>query len=329
MNWIFGNKLLNYFVINDTILSIEEITGGLLHKLYKVELISGKAFAVKCLNPMIMKRENALNNMINSEIVASKLKEVLPVVAAIERNGAHVHEIEGQYFMVFEWMEGRSVFPPEITKYHCAELGKLLGKMHSADINVHQIKKEEETFWGYDWDRLLEAAKEKKLNWLSEFEELVPQLMKWNSQLINAKRILAENLVISHRDLDPKNVMWNGDEPYIIDWEAAGYINPYQELIEVINYWTDDGKGRIQKTYFDALMNQYRKYVSTENVNWEEVLICSYDGMLGWLEYNIKRAVGIETGNEKEMALGNEQVVATMQEIRNHTAKLGCLKEWL
>jgi len=28
----------------------------------------------------------------------------------------------------------------------------------------------------------------------------------------------------------------------IIDWEAAGYVNPYQEFLEVVNYWTEDGK---------------------------------------------------------------------------------------
>lgn len=47
--------------------------------------------------------------------------------------------------------------------------------------------------------------------------------------------------VISHRDLDPKNVMWDGMNPYLIDWEAAGPVNPYQEFLEVALYWVDDG----------------------------------------------------------------------------------------
>ena len=34
--------------------------------------------------------------------------------------------------------------------------------------------------------------------------------------------------------------MWKNDVPYIIDWEAAGYINPYEELIQVLNYWIVD-----------------------------------------------------------------------------------------
>lgn len=34
--------------------------------------------------------------------------------------------------------------------------------------------------------------------------------------------------------------MWKNDVPYIIDWEAAGYINPYEELIQILNYWIVD-----------------------------------------------------------------------------------------
>ena len=45
---------------------------------------------------------------------------------------------------------------------------------------------------------------------------------------------------------------------YIIDWEAAGYINPYEELIQVLNYWIVDENQNCNKEKFDALMNAYR-----------------------------------------------------------------------
>ena len=60
--------------------------------------------------------------------------------------------------------------------------------------------------------------------------------------------MLSQTMVISHRDLDPKNVMWNGSEPLVIDWEAAGYVNPYQEFLEVLNYWADDGEEQVKGT---------------------------------------------------------------------------------
>ena len=54
--------------------------------------------------------------------------------------------------------------------------------------------------------------------------------------------MLSTTTVISHRDLDPKNVMWNYNKPVLIDWESAGYINPMQDLIETAIYWSKMNK---------------------------------------------------------------------------------------
>lgn len=50
------------------------VTGGLLHKMYHVVTDSGE-YAVKMLNPDIMKRACALNNMIHSEEISNRLKD--------------------------------------------------------------------------------------------------------------------------------------------------------------------------------------------------------------------------------------------------------------
>jgi thiamine kinase-like enzyme len=39
--------------------------------------------------------------------------------------------------------------------------------------------------------------------------------------------------------MDYKNVLWDKkDRSFLIDWEAAGYINPLQELIDVAMAWS-------------------------------------------------------------------------------------------
>ena len=54
----------------------EMVTGGLMHKMYHVRTDKGE-YAVKLLNPDIMKRPEALQNMINSEIVSNALMDVI------------------------------------------------------------------------------------------------------------------------------------------------------------------------------------------------------------------------------------------------------------
>ena len=60
--------LINKFNLGSKIMSINKVSGGLLHKMYRVE--TDKAiYAVKELNPVIMKRADAYSNFVFSEKV--------------------------------------------------------------------------------------------------------------------------------------------------------------------------------------------------------------------------------------------------------------------
>jgi len=181
----------------------------------------------------------------------------------------------------------------------------------------------------FDWDMYLECGIEQNAVWKDELRSMIDRLKGWNENLIRASERLSSELVISHRDLDPKNVMWSEGKPYLIDWEAAGYVNPYQELLELLNYWADDGKGQLIKGSFDTLYNAYRKYDECNIIDWEDVLISGYSGMLGWLDYSFKRSLGIESGTEEEIKLGTEQVFGTIEDLIAYENKTLVLREWL
>ena len=314
-----------------------EVKGGLLHKMYRVTTSKGE-YAVKVLNSEIMKRPTALRNTVNSEKIAAAFTGILPVVAALEVQGKQIHELDGSFYMVFPWVEGRSVFPREINEKHCAAMGDILGKMHRADIAVDGVDPEVAEAEEFPWDTYLQSAREQEKqniqeeqnsNWLSQYEKAVCDIKKWNRAACDAQQTLAQTQVLSHRDLDPKNVMWNGAEPLIIDWEAAGYVNPYQEFLEVLNYWADDGAGGLVHSYFEVLTNAYGTYMSLVKVPWNAVFAGSFSGMLGWLDYNAKRALGIEASGEEEIRMGEEQVIGTIGALYAYCDKVKQMQEWL
>ena len=207
-----------------------------------------------------------------------------------------------------------------------------MGKMHSLNIIVNGVVPEEAETSLYEWEKYLQLAKGQGITdkaWMEQYEKSLNDIIEWNKQVCEAQEVLVQNQVISHRDLDPKNVMWNNDDPFLIDWEAAGYVNPYQELLEVINYWADDGKGNLDKSYFDAIVKAYGKHMNLADVEWDEVLSGSYMGMLGWLEYNVKRSVGIEVSGDEEIKDAEQQVVGTIKELYCYQKKTKLLKEWL
>jgi len=57
----------------------KQVAGGLLHKMYRVDTDKG-AYAVKVLNPEIMKLPAALRNMVYSEKIAAAFKPVIPAL---------------------------------------------------------------------------------------------------------------------------------------------------------------------------------------------------------------------------------------------------------
>lgn len=76
-------------------------------------------------------------------------------------------------------------------------------------------------------------------------------------------------------------------------------------------------------------IEEYSKYMNIAGADWDMVFSGSYIGMLGWLEYNVKRALGIEVSDENEIALGEEQVIGTMKELYSYQEKLQQVKEWI
>ena len=47
------------------------------------------------------------------------------------------------------------------------------------------------------------------------------------------------------------------------------------------------------------------------------------------VEYNVKRALGIEISEEAEILLGESQVIGTIQELYFYQDKIGQIREWL
>jgi len=294
--------------------TMRPVSGGLLHTMYKVKTSTG-VYAVKVLNPEVMRRPKALQNMTHSEKIAHELERVVPLVAAKEFEGSHTVKWEGTWFMVFDWLDGVSLFTADITTEHCGKIGDALGKIHAANVQIEGIIPETEVRKEYDWS-LLE-------------DEYLPELTELDAEVVRALKVMSSHQVISHRDLDPKNVMWQSGKPYIIDWEAAGYVNPYQELVEVLNYWIADETGSQKFRKFEALMSAYAAHMPVDSVDWDSVLLCSFDGMLGWLEYNVRRAAGQTGNNAKDREEGKKQVTFTIAEIKQQRTQLTKLRRRL
>lgn len=324
----FG-ELCNTLQLGEITYVPKAISGGLLHKMYVVQTTKGK-YAIKALNSQIMLRPTAMQNFINSERIADIARNNVPALSAKEVNGTFMHKIANQFYLVFDWIDGESLKSNEIDVVRCEKMGAILAEIHMTDFSGLGINK------GYsnntlltDWNYYLQKGQQNNSVWLSLLREYLDKLYEWNEMANESTKLLESDMVISHRDLEPKNVMWKQGNPILIDWESAGYINPMQDLTETAIYWSVDEVGNIDKEKFSAFIAGYKTKYGIPQANWRMVLVNGFLGKLDWLEYSLKRSLWIECTDEEEQQMGTFQVTGTINSIISYADMISELEKWL
>lgn len=322
-------KLCNILQLGEIVSEPEAMFGGLLHRMYAIETSYGK-YAVKALNPKIMARAVAMQHFIDSERIVNIAANYIPALPAKKMNGSFMQEIDNQFYILFDWIDGKCLKPNEINIFHCEKIGSILADIHMTDFSELGIMNE----WSdntqlIDWKYYLQRGQENNSEWVKLLHADIDKLYYCNVQANKSAKQLASDMVISHRDLDPKNVMWKQDNPIIIDWESARYINPMQELIETAIYWSENEMGNVDKERFLGFIAEYKKRCGILQTNWRMVLEGGFLGKLGWLEYSLKRSLWIECTDKEEQQMGTAQVIGTIDAIRRYSDMITELEGWL
>lgn len=289
------------------------VMGGLLNRMYKVNTTTG-VYAIKHLNPEVMKRKNAKENHILAEKIANIAKKNnINCLPAKVIKGITLQEIRENYFFIFDWFEGRAIDENEITIEHVKKVATLLAKLHNIDFG--KIKNEcnlGNEISEVDWDFYISKVENQKI------KELLINKKEYLSDLdkkaTNARKEISNNLVVSHRDLDLPNILWDANNnPTIIDWESSGVVNPCEELLETAWDWSGG------QNYFDS--EKFKVFLDTYKSNGgnlkdlKKAVYSNFKNKSGWLEYNLKRVCKLECLDEEEQKLGEKEVIRVINEI--------------
>lgn len=289
------------------------VSGGLLNRMYKVKTVNG-TYAIKLLNPEVMKRDNAKSNHIFAETVSNIAKDngVSCLPAKVFDNEV-LQQVKDYYFLVFDWFNGRAIQDEELTVEKCKKVAKELSKLHKIDYT--ELKEKCKAYYDtneVDWNFYLEKINNKLLKDL--LTKNIDKFRELDKQAIKSLNVISKNMVISHRDLDLPNILWNKEEnPVMIDWESSGLINPSMEVIDTAWNWSGGQK------YFDK--DKFQTFVKTYKENggnlsdYADALKANFKAKFGWLEYNLKRVTGIECVDEEERELGEKEVARSIDEI--------------
>ncbi len=259
--------------------------GGLLHHTYRFETTEGQ-FVIKYLYPAIINQTGKKDRYRITEFIARQLSQHVSGITAITHEGDPLFTFENETVMVFPYVNAAILQQHDVTLPHIEKIAQMLSKIHQANIQVDHVPSVEFP------DQSIVAR----------LEKYVPDIGDIYEKLKLHKEVLENNLVISHRDCDPKNVLWDKKGNYfIIDWESAGWINRTKDVLVTAIYWSFDEHYHIR---LDYLLEFLRKYQG--EINEQEIEAGLY-GLLGdwieWLDFNLSR---------KEIALGAKEAHQTI-----------------
>ena len=309
-----GIKILfEKYGLGNVIGGIRTVSGGLMHKMYKVQTDKG-AYAVKCLNPDIMKRPGVFGNYAKAEALEAILEQKgIPVVPALSFDGKKMLETEGRYFYIFRWQEGQITDQDNITKEQCFKAGEILGRIHA--IDAQNVDPSDPELSAIDFRSYLEKSKQKESSIATALEESIELLEYAQDKLNEARKLLPAIEAISNDDMDPKNIMWDNGEPFVIDLECLGYSNPIASCLDLSLQWA----GTVNQRYSsENLASFYNGYLSEYDNGFK-----SYNKLYGiaytwveWLEYNMKRALRLEGTTEQDIKSGETETINTIGRIK-------------
>jgi Ser/Thr protein kinase RdoA (MazF antagonist) len=289
-------------------------------------------YAVKQLNPAIMSRPHIHDiYRLSERIAAAMADQGIPAVAALDCAGDPLQLHDDTAWLVYEWVDGEIFARQPVESGYARQIGTILGRIHALQLQFPGLELPEwEVIPDDDWDMLTYHAADMQLSWAYPVRAAMSRLIEWSHLETEAGRVLNQTLVVSHRDLDQKNVIWqDAHTPHIIDWEAAGLINPTMELVSVALYWSGQAVGETNEDAFASVMEAYIQAGGVVRDAGIDALHGYMGTWLGWLLFNMRRSIGESINSEEERQLGIHETTQTLAILRSLANNIETWAGWV
>jgi aminoglycoside phosphotransferase (APT) family kinase protein len=305
-----------------------QVAGGFHHRMWLLET-DRERYAVKQLAPDTdLSNPDYRSHYDTTEAIAERFAgEGVPALHALGRYGHYLQIIDRSAYLVYPWTDAKAIDKQEVSLPHALAVADILAKIHSADIVAPHpaplqlpVVPEEQVI------SLVAGAAAHELECAGQLQTLLPDFLQMLEAQQSASPVLEQHRVISHGDLDQKNVLWDSrGKPLVIDWESAGLINPsYEILLEALDW--GGITTQFDKRIFEQVIARYQQAGGRLQ---QEFIGPAFDAIiaewLDWLMYNLGRIVYLEDSAQKQV--GAEQLELTLATILNLQQKTGALQD--
>ncbi len=307
--------ICHYFNLGTPLQAPTGVHGGLLHNMWRLDTDKG-SFAIKQLSKDInLKNEHLIKNYNLTEEIASRFSaQGIPAISALSQNKNYLTLFEGTGFLIYPWVEANALHKDRVSEYHALKIAEILAKMHAVNLSVPEMTQPEyDIHSSANLIELTQKAQHHQCPFSTELIKLQDDIIEINTAFQNMLPLLKTQIVVSHGDLDQKNVLWDkNNNPILIDWECARKLNPIHEIVNAGLDWSG-----ITTNFNQAIFFKMLKAYSASGGNLDKnTLPAAFNAVLGnwinWMAYNIERACRSDL---EQKTLGIEQVTLVLDTI--------------
>jgi len=261
-----------------------------------------------------------------SEKIAFRFAEQgIPAVFALDASGHRLTLIENIGYLVYPWVEGQILKSNEISQTHALKIAEIIAELHKVNMSV--AENQSLRFDIYSNDAIITAidkAVSLKCPFAQKLNEKRNVIFTVNKKYHDAIPVLKAESVITHGDMDRLNIIWQGDEPKIIDWESARKMNPTHDVIRTSLGWSRVGLEQFSFDIYNKMLQTYKKSGGLLNKQHiEPALQAGFGSMIHWMIYNIEIACMSDSDVEKNRACEQiESVMSSMMKLQDMIPQL-------
>ncbi|MET7733412.1 phosphotransferase [Streptomyces sp. NPDC005402] len=174
-----------------------------------------------------------------------------------DRKGAHVVRLpEGSWVKVYDWVDGAVADPSDPGMLSWC--GRTLALLHQAGEGASGTPSGwyERCNPVSDWAELLGKVERAGLPWAGELGRFVATTAVELARYVSPSA--PDDVVTSHLDMRPQNVLVGENGPVLLDWDNAGPVSAERELARAVHVWSGgndfdaDAARRVVWAYRDA-----------------------------------------------------------------------------
>jgi aminoglycoside phosphotransferase (APT) family kinase protein len=217
---------------------------------------------------------------------------------------------------VHRWVDGVPAPDRPVENAVSDWAGRVLARLHAlgiwpADRSVFPVATTETAD---RWPALCEAARRAAAPWVDRLDA-VRAAVEAAAELARDAERTPDRTVMSHGDIDQKNLILTAGGPVLCDWDVAMPLVPRRELADValsLGGWARvEVSRRVIRAYVDA--------------GGEEIRIAPHDlgpslmAGLDWVAFNVERAIGQRPASPEQAELARRIVPGLLAELPRRT----------